>query len=59
MKANQIVGNIRPGSKDVEPAYYLVKDYWNAFGMSRSHRNYDVVTAKVQWWLDKNKVETR
>tara|TARA_B100000287_G_scaffold396443_1_gene412099 strand:+ start:709 stop:1269 length:561 start_codon:yes stop_codon:yes gene_type:complete len=58
MQANQIVGNIRPGEKGVEPAYYLVKDFWNSFGMSRSHRNYDVVTAKVQWWMDKNKVET-
>ena len=59
MQSNQIVGNIRPGSKDVEPAYYLVKDFWNSFGMSRSHRNFDVVVNKVEWWLDKNNVETR
>ena len=59
MQSNQIVGNIRPGSKDVEPAYYLVKDFWNSFGMSRSHRNFDVVVNKVEWWLDRNKVETR
>ncbi len=24
-QASQVVANIRPGSKDVEPAYYLVK----------------------------------
>ena len=59
MQSNQIVGNIRPGSKDVEPAYYLVKDFWSSFGLSRSHRNFDVVVNKVEWWLDKNKVETR
>ena len=59
MQSNQVVGNIRPGSKDVEPAYYLVKDYWSSFDLSRSHRNFDVVVNKVQWWLDKNKVETR
>ena len=59
IQASQEVANIRHGSNDVEPAYYLVKDFWSSFGLSRSHRNFDVVVNKVEWWLDKNKVETR
>jgi len=59
MQASQVVGNIRPGSKDEEPAYYLVKDYLNSFSTRRGGRDEDMLVAKVQWWLDKNKVETR
>ena len=59
MQSNQVVGNIRPGSKDVEPAYYLVKSYYNAFGSSRGTYTHDQVVNKVDWWLKKNKVETR
>jgi len=59
MQASQVVGNIRPGSKDEEPAYYLVKDYLNSFGAKRGGRDEDMLVAKVDWWLKKNKVETR
>ena len=60
LQAVQVVGNIRPGSKDVEPAYYLVKSYLNAFGArGKSRRDEDILINKVEWWLKKNKVETR
>lgn len=58
MQANQIIGNIRPGSKDVEPAYYLVKSYYNSFGSNRNTYVHDQVVNKVDWWLKKNKVKT-
>ena len=60
LQASQVVANIRPGSKDVEPAYYLVKDYLNAFGArGKNRRDEDILTNKVHWWLTKNKVKTR
>ena len=48
-----------PGSKDEEPAYYLVKDHLNAFGARRGNRDEDMLVNKVDWWLKKNKVQTR
>jgi len=60
LQAAQVVANIRPGSKDEEPAYYLVKDYLNSFGSrGKNRRNEDMLINKVQWWLIKNKVSTR
>ena len=59
LQASQIVANIMPGSKDEEPAYYLVKDYLNAFGARRGNRDEDMLVNKVDWWLKKNKVQTR
>ena len=60
LQASQVVANIRPGSKDEEPAYYLVKDYLNSFGTrGKSRRDEDILINKVDWWLKKNKVETR
>ena len=59
LQAVQIVSNIRPGSKDVEPAYYLVKDYLNSFGDRRGGRNESILLNKVEWWLEKNKVQTK
>ena len=58
--ASQVVSHVMPGDKDVEPAYYLVKDYLNSFGTrGKSRRNEDIVINKVGWWLKKNKVKTR
>ena len=59
LQASQIVANIMPGSRDEEPAYYLVKDYLNAFGARRGNRDEDMLVNKVDWWLKKNKVQTR
>jgi len=60
MQAYQITANIRPGSKDVEPAYYLTKDYYKSFDMYVDRNSYfDMASVKVKWWLNKNKVETR
>ena len=59
LQASQIVANIMPGSKDEDPAYYLVKDYLNAFGARRGNRDEDMLVNKVDWWLKKNKVQTR
>ena len=55
-----MVANIRPGSNDVEPAYYLVKNYLNGFGVrGKNRRDEEILINKVHWWLKKNKVETR
>ena len=59
LQAAQIVANLRKGQKDVEPAYYLAKDYYNSFGGDRS-RNvvFDYCVAKVDGWMRDNKIET-
>lgn len=59
LQASQIVANIMPGSKDEEPAYYLVKDYLNSFGSQRGGDRESMLVNKVEWWLKKNKVQTR
>jgi len=60
LQASQIVANIIPGDDDVEPAYYLVKDFLNAFdARGKNRRDEDIVINKVNWWLKKNKVKTR
>ena len=60
LQAVQVVSNISPGERGVEPAYYLVKDYLSGFGArGKNPRDEKILNAKVQWWLDKNKVETR
>ena len=60
IQASQVVANIRPGSKDEEPAYYLVKDYLNMFGARGKNReNEKILINKVEWWLNKNKVQTK
>ena len=59
LQAAQIVANLRKGQKDVEPAYYLAKDYYNSFGESHNRNAvFDKVVTKVQAWMDKNKIET-
>ena len=59
IQASKVVSHVI-GDKDVEPAYYLVKDYLNSFGTrGKSRRNEDIVINKVGWWLNKNKVKTR
>ena len=60
IQAYQITANIRPGSKNVEPAYYLAKDYFQSFDMYVDRNaEFDMASVKVEWWLKKNKVETR
>ena len=59
LQASQVVGNLYKGQKNVEPAYYLVKDYLNSFGgRGRGGRDEDILINKVDWWLKKNKVKT-
>ena len=59
IQAYQITANIRPGSKNVEPAYYLAKDYFQSFDMYVDRNaEFDMASVKVEWWLKKNKVET-
>tara|TARA_B100000287_G_scaffold361267_1_gene353978 strand:- start:98 stop:655 length:558 start_codon:yes stop_codon:yes gene_type:complete len=59
LQASQIVANLSPGDKDVEPGYYLAKDYYNSFGADRN-RNvvFDYCVAKVTAWMEDNKIET-
>ena len=59
LQAAQIVANLSPGDKDVEPGYYLAKDYYNSFGEYTS-RNvvFDYVVTKVEAWMRDNKIET-
>ena len=60
LQASQVVGNLYKGQKNVEPAYYLVKDYLNSFGArGKSQRDESILINKVDWWLKKNKVKTR
>jgi hypothetical protein len=58
LQTAQIVGDIRKGD-DVEPAYYLAKDYYNSFAQSRTSNVFDQVVNKVDAWLKDNKIETR
>ena len=58
LQTAQIVGDIRKGD-DVEPAYYLAKDYYNSFAQSRNSNVFDQVVSKVDSWLKDNKIETR
>ncbi len=60
IQASQIVSDLYKGQQDVEPAYYLAKDYYNAFGVDRS-RNvvFDYCVSKVEGWMRDNKIETR
>ena len=59
IQASQIVANLYKGQKDVEPGYYLAKDYYNSFGEDRN-RNvvFDYCVAKVEGWMRDNKIET-
>ena len=58
LQTAQIVGDIRKGD-EVEPAYYLAKSYYNAFGSNRDNNVFDQVVNKVDGWLKDNKIETR
>jgi len=58
LQTAQIVGDIRKGD-DVEPAYYLAKDYYKSFAQSRNSNVFDQVVNKVDAWLKDNKIETR
>ncbi len=58
LQTAQIVSDIRKGD-EVEPAYYLAKDYYNSFAQSRTSNVFDQVVNKVDSWLKDNKIETR
>ena len=58
LQTAQIVSDIRKGD-EVEPAYYLAKDYYNSFAQSRTSNVFDQVVNKVDAWLKDNKIETR
>ena len=57
LQTAQIVSDIRKGD-EVEPAYYLAKDYYNSFAQSRNSNVFDQVVNKVDGWLKDNKIET-
>ena len=57
LQTAQIVSDIRKGD-EVEPAYYLAKDYYNSFAQSRNSNVFDQVVNKVDSWLKDNKIET-
>ena len=57
LQTAQIVSDIRKGD-EVEPAYYLAKDYYNSFAQSRTSNVFDQVVNKVDAWMKDNKVET-
>ena len=57
LQTAQIVSDIRKDD-EVEPAYYLAKSYYNAFGSSRKSNVFDQVVSKVDAWMKDNKVET-
>ena len=57
LQTAQIVGDVRKGD-EVEPAYYLAKDYYNSFAQSRTSNVFDQVVNKVDSWLKDNKIET-
>ena len=58
LQTAQIVSDIRKGD-EVEPAYYLAKSYYNAFGSNRDNNVFDQAVNKVDAWLKDNKIETR
>ena len=58
LQTAQIVSDIRKGD-EVEPAYYLAKEYYNSFAQSRNSNVFDQVVNKVDAWLKDNKIETR
>ena len=58
LQTAQIVGDVRKGD-EVEPAYYLAKDYYNSFAQSRTSNVFDQVVNKIDAWLKDNKIETR
>jgi len=58
LQTAQIVSDIRKGD-EVEPAYYLAKNYYNSFAQSRNSNVFDQVVSKVDAWLKDNKIETR
>jgi hypothetical protein len=59
IEAYQIVANLSKGDTDVEPAYYLTKEYYNSFGLRvNSNRSFDYTLAKVSGWMEMNNIET-
>ena len=45
--------------EQVEPAYYEMKEYFNAFGINYSrNRVFDRAVSELEAWLKRNKIET-
>lgn len=45
--------------EEVEPAYYELKSYFNAFGMNYNRsRIFDSAVTKLEEWIKKNKINT-
>ena len=46
-------------SEEVEPGYYIAKEYFNNFGMdTKRSRIFDLTTKKLDAWMEDNQIAT-
>lgn len=59
MEVSKIVQDKKANGEPVEPAYYEMKEYYNARGLNtQRNRVFDAAYKKLTAWMKENKIET-
>ncbi len=59
LEVSKHVRDLEANGETIEPAYYLMKEYFNSFGMSTNRsRVFNAAVEKLEKWMKDNQIET-
>jgi len=59
MEVSKHIQDMVANNEEVEPAYYLMKNYFNSFGMDTSRsRIFNMAVEILEEWMTANAIET-
>ena len=59
LEVSKHVRDLEANGEAIEPAYYLMKEYFNSFGMSTNRsRVFNAAVEKLEKWMKDNQIET-
>jgi hypothetical protein len=59
LEVSKHIRDMQANGESIEPAYYLMKEYFNNFGMETNRsRIFNSAVEKLEQWMKDNQIET-
>lgn len=59
LEVSKHIKDMEANSEEIEPAYYLMKNYFNSFEMeTKRSRIFDLAVKKLEAWMSDNEIQT-
>ena len=59
LEVSKHIRDMQANGESIEPAYYLMKEYFNKFGMETNRsRIFNSAVEKLEKWMEDNQIET-